>query len=95
MARRKKFALIWWVDTAEKDVIPLLTFPTKQREVGCIAKLPWTDFKTGKTTHALAKIVFVGGTYLFCFSFIPLVYIISIIIYVIIIICWIVLVSQH
>ncbi|XP_055850918.1 uncharacterized protein LOC129915421 isoform X2 [Episyrphus balteatus] len=53
----KKYALIWWVKTQEKDVVDLAIIPKKQRIINNIIKLPWKDGKTKKQICLETKIL--------------------------------------
>lgn len=55
--RKKKHALIWWMNTSFKDIVELRMFPKDKREVNAIAILNWVDHKTGAKTKSEAKIL--------------------------------------
>lgn len=55
MPKPKKYALIWGLDSAYKDVIDLSVLPRNNREVNCIASVKWRDNK-GKITKMRAKV---------------------------------------
>lgn len=61
MPKHKKFALIWWLETKEKDVINASIIAKKSRHVNEIVKLTWKDYKSQKTTKAEAKILAING----------------------------------
>lgn len=61
----KKYALIWWLDSAYKDVIDLLVLPRSSREVNSIASVKWRDNKRKTTTKARAKVLAISGKYVF------------------------------
>lgn len=64
MRGKTKFALIWWVDSSYKDVVPLLRIPKKLRNVGDTTSLSWKDYKTNKMIKADAKILAIDCEYL-------------------------------
>ncbi|XP_071553453.1 uncharacterized protein [Temnothorax nylanderi] len=53
----KKYALIWWLDSAYKDVIDLPVLPRSSREVNSIASVKWRDNKRKTTINARAKVL--------------------------------------
>ena len=66
-SRRKKYALIWWIEYQQKDVIELSVIPKKSREVDAVATLQWNDVKAKKTTQLKAKVLAISGKYIiFC-----------------------------
>ena len=66
-SRRKKYALVWWIEDKQKDVIELSLIPKKSREVDAVATLQWNDVKAKKTTQLKAKVLAISGKYIiFC-----------------------------
>lgn len=63
MPRPKKYALIWWLDSAYKDVVNLSVLPRTSREVNSIASVKWHDNKRKATTNARAKVLAISGKY--------------------------------
>ncbi|XP_071653358.1 uncharacterized protein [Temnothorax longispinosus] len=53
----KKYALIWWLDSAYKDVVDLPVLPRSSREVNSIASVKWRDNKRKTTINARAKVL--------------------------------------
>lgn len=64
MPKPKKYALIWWLDSAYKDVVDLLVLPRTNREVNSIASVKWRDNKRKTTTKAHAKVLAISGKYM-------------------------------
>ena len=62
---KKKFALIWWIESKEKDVVPLSLIPKKQQQLNCIVKLTWRNYKSREDIKADAKLLMISGKYLF------------------------------
>lgn len=63
--RKKSFALIWWLNTAFKDVLSVNKLgKTDDISVDSIVTLPWKDQNTGKTIKAKAKVLAIGGKYI-------------------------------
>lgn len=60
---KKQFALIWWMKSAQKDVIPLFSIPKPKRKVNSIVSLTWKDFQTKEETTSVAKILAISGMY--------------------------------
>lgn len=63
--RKKKYALIWWVNSKYRDTIELSHFPQKQRKVNDIATRLWKNHKTGEKTTSQAKILAISGKYIY------------------------------
>ena len=55
ISRRKKYALIWWIEDKQKDVIELSLIPKQSRKVDAVATLQWNDVKAKKTTQLKAN----------------------------------------
>ena len=62
----KKFALVWWIDDHQKDVIKETMIPKKHLAVGEETTLKWNNFKTKKTILSRAKVLAIGGKYILC-----------------------------
>lgn len=54
---KKQFALIWWMNTTLRDVVPLTTFPKGKRNLHSIAEILWKDFQTMEVKYCEAKIL--------------------------------------
>lgn len=63
----KQFALIWWMKSGQKDVVPLCSVPKCKQKINSIVTLTWQDFKTKKEIKAVAKILAICGMYIFCY----------------------------
>ena len=63
--RKKRFSLIWWVNSEYRDAIELTNFPQKQRKINHIATLVWQNHKTGEKSKSQAKILAISGKYLY------------------------------
>ena len=63
--RKKRYALIWWVNSEYRDTIELTHFPQKQRKINDIATLVWQNHKTGEKSKSQAKILAISGKYLY------------------------------
>lgn len=63
--RRKSWTLIWWTASHEKDIIPTLKIPLKDRKkIGGVITLQWDDKITNKKSNHEAKIVATSCKYL-------------------------------
>lgn len=60
---KKKYALIWWVDTHHKDVIELNRIKKAEQKIGCVTTLKWDDGQKNTSIHR-AKVIMIGGTYM-------------------------------
>lgn len=61
--RQKKWALIWWLNTRERDVIPLNKIPKADQKVNAITKLKW---KAGaKAEYIEVKVLQISSKYKF------------------------------
>lgn len=55
---QKKFALIFWVESKMKDVIPLNKIPSKHRDdIGSIFSLKWVDSVNKSSETFQAKLL--------------------------------------
>lgn len=59
--RVKKYALIWWIECAKKDVIPLTNIPKNDRKVNSTVNLKWVNNAAKTSRKYDAKILAIGG----------------------------------
>ncbi|KAH0561269.1 hypothetical protein KQX54_015676 [Cotesia glomerata] len=55
--RKTKHALIWWIDTKETDILPLIKIPKEHRKLHAVAELTWVDNKTKRTSKSKMKVL--------------------------------------
>lgn len=60
---KKQFALIWWIKSAQKDIIPLSTIPKCKRKVNSIVSLTWKVFQTKEKTKSVNRIIAISSMY--------------------------------
>lgn len=62
-ARKKKFALIWWITCKKSDIVELSVIPKKEQRVNNITSLHWVNTETRKKEKYQIKILKIGGKY--------------------------------
>lgn len=60
---QRKYALIWWIDSAETDVIPLIKVPKQHRKLHAVAELSWKDNVTKRVTKSKMKVLSISSEY--------------------------------
>lgn len=58
---KKKFALIWWIASSEKDVIDLSLIPKSNRKIDSVFQLTWRNLQTKQNIKAEAKLLAISG----------------------------------
>ncbi|XP_044578958.1 altered inheritance of mitochondria protein 44-like [Cotesia glomerata] len=53
--RRRKYALIWWIDSGETDVVPLLNIPKQHRQLHSEGTVVWKDHITKQSSKSKMK----------------------------------------
>lgn len=61
MSDQETFALIWWIKSREKDIVPIGVLPKTKRNIGDVSKILWQDQKTKKVNKYDAKVCALGG----------------------------------
>lgn len=61
--RRKKYALIWWIDCKKTDIIELSLINKNHRKVDAITSLNWVDTETSKTDKYDVRVLKIGCKY--------------------------------
>ncbi|KAH0555416.1 hypothetical protein KQX54_018723 [Cotesia glomerata] len=55
--RKAKHALIWWIDTAQTDVVLLTKLPKECRKVDAERTVVWKNYQTKKTSKSKLKVL--------------------------------------
>lgn len=55
--RRRKYALIWWIDSGETDVVPLLNIPKQHRQLHSERTVVWKDHITKQSSKSKMKVL--------------------------------------
>jgi len=65
---KKQFALIWWIKSAQKDIISLSNIPKCKQKVNSLVSLTWRNFQTKEESKSVARVLAISGTYVYIYS---------------------------
>jgi len=66
---KKQFALIWWIKSAQKDIISLSNIPKCKQKVNSLVSLTWRNFQTKEESKSVARVLAISGTYIYIYFF--------------------------